>query len=48
MSVNYRNEPVPLRVRDPTRTLRWCVPLVTCRKCDLNIWRADPNFNVQR
>ncbi|HEU4837663.1 MAG TPA: hypothetical protein VFS90_24750 [Pyrinomonadaceae bacterium] len=48
MSVNYRNEPVPLRVRDPntnTQTAGAAGDLSKVYKS--NITRADPRFNVQ-
>ena len=48
MSVNYRNEPVPLRVRDPnTNTQAGGAAGDLSKVYKSNIWRADPNFNVQ-
>ena len=48
MSVNYRNEPVPLRVRDPnTNTQASGAAGDLSKVYKSNIWRADPNFNVQ-
>ena len=48
MSVNYRNEPVPLRVRDPnTNTQAAGAPGDLSKVYKSNITRADPDFNVQ-
>ncbi len=48
MSVNYRNEPVPLRVRDPnTNTQASGAPGDLSKVYKSNITRADPQFNVQ-
>jgi hypothetical protein len=48
MSVNYRNEPVPLRVRDPyTNTQAFGAPGDLSKVYKSNITRADPQFNVQ-
>jgi len=48
MSVNYRNEPVPLRVRDPnTNTQANGAPGDLSKVYKSNITRADPQFNVQ-
>jgi manganese oxidase len=48
MSVNYRNEPVPLRVRDPyTNTQAAGAPGDLSKVYKSNITRADPQFNVQ-
>ncbi|HEY2964386.1 MAG TPA: hypothetical protein VGJ37_18345, partial [Pyrinomonadaceae bacterium] len=48
MSVNYRNEPVPLRVRDPnTNTQAAGAPGDLSKVYKSNIARADPQFNVQ-
>jgi hypothetical protein len=48
MSVNYRNEPVPLRVRDPlTNTQASGAPGDLSKVYKSNITRADPAFNVQ-
>jgi len=48
MSVNYRNEPVPLRVRDPnTNTQTLGAPGDLSKVYKSNITRADPQFNVQ-
>jgi len=48
MSVNYRNEPVPLRVRDPnTNTQAFGAPGDLSKVYKSNITRADPAFNVQ-
>jgi hypothetical protein len=48
MSVNYRNEPVPLRVRDPnTNTQALGAPGDLSKVYKSNITRADPQFNVQ-
>ena len=48
MSVNYRNEPVPLRVRDPnTNTQAAGAPGDLSKVYKSNITRADPAFNVQ-
>jgi len=47
-SVNYRNEPVPLRVRDPnTNTQASGAPGDLSKVYKSNITRADPQFNVQ-
>ncbi len=47
-SVNYRNEPVPLRVRDPnTNTQAAGAPGDLSKVYKSNITRADPQFNVQ-
>ncbi len=47
-SVNYRNEPVPLRVRDPnTNTQASGAAGDLSKVYKSNITRADPNFNVQ-
>ncbi len=48
MSVNYRNEPVPMRVRDPyTNTQALGAPGDLSKVYKSNITRADPDFNVQ-
>jgi hypothetical protein len=48
MSVNYRNEPVPMRVRDPnTNTQAAGAPGDLSKVYKSNITRADPDFNVQ-
>ena len=48
MSVNYRNEPVPLRVRNPfTNTQAAGAPGDLSKVYKSNITRADPQFNVQ-
>jgi hypothetical protein len=48
MSVNYRNEPVPLRVRDPnTNTQALGAPGDLSKVYKSNITRADPQFNFQ-
>src|ERR1041385_4779106 len=48
MSVNYRNEPVPFRVRDPnTNTQAAGAPGDLSKVYKSNITRADPDFNVQ-
>jgi manganese oxidase len=48
MSVNYRNEPVPMRVRDPnTNTQASGAPGDLSKVYKSNIFRADPQFNVQ-
>jgi hypothetical protein len=48
MSVNYRNEPVPLRVRDPnTNTQASGAAGDLSKVYKSNITRADPQFNVQ-
>jgi hypothetical protein len=48
MSVNYRNEPVPLRVRNPsTNTQASGAPGDLSKVYKSNITRADPDFNVQ-
>jgi hypothetical protein len=48
MSVNYRNEPVPLRVRNPsTNTQAGGAPGDLSKVYKSNIARADPQFNVQ-
>ena len=48
MSVNYRNEPVPLRVRNPfTNTQASGAAGDLSKVFKSNITRADPNFNVQ-
>jgi len=48
MSVNYRNEPVPMRVRDPfTNTQAGGAPGDLSKVYKSNITRADPDFNVQ-
>ncbi|HEU4769771.1 MAG TPA: hypothetical protein VFS77_20555, partial [Pyrinomonadaceae bacterium] len=48
MSVNYRNEPVPLRVRDPnTNTQASGAAGDLSKVYKSNILRADPQFNVQ-
>jgi len=48
MSVNYRNEPVPLRVRDPgTNAQASGAPGDLSKVYKSNITRADPDFNVQ-
>jgi hypothetical protein len=48
MSVNYRNEPVPMRVRDPnTNTQASGAAGDLSKVYKSNITRADPNFNVQ-
>ena len=48
MSVNYRNEPVPLRIRDPyTNTQAAGAPGDLSKVYKSNITRADPQFNVQ-
>jgi len=47
-SVNYRNEPVPLRVRDPnTNTQASGAAGDLSKVYKSNITRADPQFNVQ-
>jgi hypothetical protein len=48
MSVNYRNEPVPLRIRNPsTNTQASGAPGDLSKVYKSNITRADPQFNVQ-
>ena len=48
MSVNYRNEPVPLRVRDPNTNMQAGGAAGDLSKVyKSNILRADPLFNVQ-
>jgi len=48
MSVNYRNEPVPLRVRNPsTNTQASGAPGDLSKVYKSNITRSDPQFNVQ-
>ena len=48
MSVNYRNEPVPLRVRNPsTNTQATGAPGDLSKVYKSNILRSDPAFNVQ-
>jgi len=48
MSVNYRNEPVPLRVRNPfTNTQATGAAGDLSKVYKSNISRADPQFNVQ-
>lgn len=48
MSVNYRNEPVPLRVRDPSTNTQASGAAGDLSKVyKSNIVRADPLFNVQ-
>ncbi len=48
MSVNYRNEPVPLRVRNPgTNTQAGGAAGDLSKVYKSNITRADPDFNVQ-
>ena len=48
MSVNYRNEPVPLRVRDPFTNLQASGAAGDLSKVyKSNITRADAQFNVQ-
>jgi hypothetical protein len=48
MSVNYRNEPVPLRVRNPfTNTQAAGAPGDLSKVYKSNITRADPAFNAQ-
>jgi hypothetical protein len=48
MSVNYRNEPVSLRVRDPnTNTQALGAPGDLSKVYKSNITRADPQFNFQ-
>src|SRR6185503_13202216 len=48
MVVNYRNEPVPFRVRDPnTNTQAAGAPGDLSKVYKSNITRADPDFNVQ-
>jgi hypothetical protein len=48
MSVNYRNEPVPLRVRNPgTNTQAGGAAGDLSKVYKSNITRADPQFNVQ-
>ena len=48
MSVNYRNEPVPLRIRDPyTNTQAAGAPGDLSKVYKSNITRVDPQFNVQ-
>jgi len=48
MSVNYRNEPVPMRIRDPnTNTQASGAPGDLSKVYKSNITRADPAFNVQ-
>ncbi|HET7786788.1 MAG TPA: hypothetical protein VFL36_12520 [Myxococcales bacterium] len=48
MSVNYRNEPIPLRVRDPaTNTQAAGDAGDLARVYASNVTRADPAFNVQ-
>ena len=48
MSVNYRNEPVPLRIRNPfTNTQASGAPGDLSKVYKSNITRADPDFNVQ-
>ena len=48
MSVNYRNEPVPLRVRDPyTNTQAGGAAGDLSKVYKSNITRADAQFNVQ-
>ena len=48
MSVNYRNEPVPLRIRNPfTNTQASGAAGDLSKVYKSNILRADPQFNVQ-
>ena len=48
MSVNYRNEPVPLRIRNPgTNTQASGAAGDLSKVYKSNITRADPDFNVQ-
>ena len=48
MSVNYRNEPVPMRVRDPNTNTQAAGAAGDLSKVyKSNVWRADPQFNVQ-
>jgi manganese oxidase len=48
MSVNYRNEPVPMRVRDPyTNTQASGAAGDLSKVYKSNVTRADPDFNVQ-
>jgi hypothetical protein len=48
MSVNYRNEPVPMRVRDPNTNTQAAGAAGDLSKVyKSNILRADPAFNVQ-
>ncbi len=48
MSVNYRNEPVPFRVRNPaTNTQAFGAAGDLSKVYKSNITRADPHFNVQ-
>ena len=48
MSVNYRNEPVPLRVRNPSTNTQASGAAGDLSKVyKSNITRADPQFNVQ-
>jgi hypothetical protein len=48
MTVNYRNEPVSMRVRDPlTNTQANNAPGDVSKVYKSNINRADPDFNVQ-
>jgi hypothetical protein len=48
MSINYRNEPLPLRVRDPnTNTQAAGVQGDLSHVYRSDVLRADPNFNVQ-
>jgi manganese oxidase len=48
MSVNYRNEPVPFRVRDPySNTQAFGAAGDLSKVYKSNITRADPDFNVQ-
>ena len=48
MSVNYRNEPVPMRVRNPfTNTQASGAAGDLSKVYKSNITRADPAFNVQ-
>jgi|KBSSwiStaDraftv2_1062776.scaffolds.fasta_scaffold08206_5 hypothetical protein len=48
MSVNYRNEPVPMRVRDPNTNTQAAGSAGDLSKVyKSNVWRADPQFNVQ-
>jgi hypothetical protein len=48
MSVNYRNEPIPLRIRDPNTNTQAAGAAGDLSKVyKSNVTRADPLFNVQ-
>jgi len=48
MTINYRNEPIPLRVRDPKKNVQATGDAGDLAKVYLsNVTRADANFNAQ-